>query len=163
MNNISVDDIDLTILGLLQQDGRMTHAAIGKAVGLTGPSVYARVQRLEQSGTIKRYTALLNARNLALDVTAFIRVSAYGSAEDTGNFETWVQDDLRILECHDVDGEDSYFIKAKVKSTAALRELIWEIVSHEVITRTVTSIVLHTVKEQTDILLPNAEGDVTDA
>lgn len=159
MSSINVDEIDLTILSLLQEDGRMTHAAIGKVVGLTGPSVYARVQRLEQSGTIKKYTALLDARTLALDVTAFIRISAtHGSAADTSDFEAWIRSEPRILECHDVDGEDTYFLKVKVQSTVALRELLWEIVAHEAVTRTVTSIVLHTVKEQTNILLPGTEG-----
>lgn len=160
MSSSSVDDTDLAILGLLQQDGRMTHAAIGKAVGLTGPSVYARVQRLEQSGLIKRYTALLDARRLSLDVTAFIRVSAYGTHAQNSDFEDWVRDEPRILECHDVDGEDTYFIKVKVQSTDKLRELLWELVSHEVVSRTVTSIALHTVKEQTNIVLPNKGGDI---
>ena len=45
---MTIDDIDLKILDLLLSDGRMSHTAIGKETDLSGPSVYARVQRLER-------------------------------------------------------------------------------------------------------------------
>ena len=59
---MTLDDIDLKILHLLIQDGRISHTAIAKETDLSGPSVYARVQRMEREGIIKGYTALLNPK-----------------------------------------------------------------------------------------------------
>ena len=50
---MTLDDIDLKILDLLCQDGRLSHTAIGKKIDLTGPAVYARIQRLEREGVIE--------------------------------------------------------------------------------------------------------------
>jgi len=51
---MTLDDIDLTILELLCEDGRLSHAAIAKEIDMTGPAVYARVQRLELGGGYQR-------------------------------------------------------------------------------------------------------------
>jgi len=155
--SINLDNIDLVILDLLQQDGRITHAAIGKEVNLTGPSVYARVQRLEQSGTIKQYTAMLDASKLGLILTAFILVQSRGGTDEIVPFEKWVLAEPRILECHEVDGEYTYLLKAKIESPEVLRVLLGEILSFDVIARTVTSIALYTVKEMSHLSLPTID------
>lgn len=141
------DPTSLELLRLLQADGRATHAALGKAVGLTGPSVYSRVKNLERDGVIRGYTALVDPEAVGQGLVAFVRVSTHASAAEEEPFERFVMGEPQILECHDVDGEDSYILKVRTASPRTLRVLLSEIRSIPGIARTVTSIALETIKE----------------
>src|SRR2546423_9736201 len=70
-----IDPIDHDILELLQQNCRVSLAFIGEKVGLSAPSVLDRIKKLESAGFIVGYEALLDARKLGLDITAFIGVT----------------------------------------------------------------------------------------
>jgi Lrp/AsnC family transcriptional regulator, leucine-responsive regulatory protein len=143
-----LDTIDLKILELLSRDGRISHTAIGKEVGLTAPSVYARVQQLEQEGIIKGYTVLLDPEKLGHGLVAFIRVGLQASVNEAEPFERFILQEPQIVECYDVDGEDCYILKVRTTSPQMLRELIAHLRSLPRVTRTVTSIVLLTIKEE---------------
>jgi Lrp/AsnC family transcriptional regulator, leucine-responsive regulatory protein len=151
-----LDEVDLEILRLLQADGRATHAAIGKVVGLTGPSVYSRVRRMEREGVIRGYTTLLDPSALQQTLVAYMRVGTHADAHEQGPFEDFVRGEPQILECHDVDGEDSYVVKIRTATPQTLRGLLARIRAIPGVTRTVTSIALLTIKE------PGATGRLVD-
>src|SRR5713226_1707830 len=142
-----LDDIDLKILDLLLQDGRISHTAIGKETDLSGPSVYARVQRMEREGIIKGYTALLAPEKVGRGLAAFVRIRTQTPGYDSDGFERFKEEE-QILECHDVDGEDCYILKVRTASTQSLQKLLATIRSFTGITRTVTTIALETLKEE---------------
>jgi Lrp/AsnC family transcriptional regulator, leucine-responsive regulatory protein len=142
-----LDDTDLRILTILQADGRATHAAIGKTIGLTGPSVYSRIRRMERDGIIRGYTTLIDPRALQQDLVAHIRVTTDADETEQEPFETFVAGEPQVLECHDVDGEDSYLLKIRTASPQSLRLLLAHIRAIPGVTRTVTSIALQTIKE----------------
>jgi Lrp/AsnC family leucine-responsive transcriptional regulator len=144
-----LDDIDVRILNLLRGDGRITHAAIAKRVGLTGPSVYARVQRLERAGVIRGYAAVLDPHAIGQALVAFIRVTTAATPAGQGEalFERFVQKEPQVLECYGVDGEDSYVLKVRTRSTRDLQRLLARIRAIRAVSRTVTTIALDTVKE----------------
>src|SRR4051812_31036004 len=144
---MQLDDLDLRILELLSLDGRATHAAIGRDLGMTGPAVYARVSRLEQAGVIKSYAARIDPKAMGRLLLAFIRVSTRAHADENDAFEAFILSEPRIIECHDVDGEDSYILKARCESPEDLRKLVVAIRSIPQVIRTVTSITLHTIKD----------------
>src|SRR5260370_3157570 len=97
------DDIDVKILDLLFQDGRLSPTAIGKETELSGPSVYASVKRMEREGIIKGYTALLAPEKVGRGLAAFVRVRTQTPEYESAVFERFVQEKEKILECHDVD------------------------------------------------------------
>ncbi|HEX2915125.1 MAG TPA: Lrp/AsnC family transcriptional regulator [Chloroflexia bacterium] len=142
-----LDEVDLKILELLQENGRLSHTAIGNQIGLTGPSVYSRVQRLERDGVIKGYAALLDAEKVGRGLAAFVRVGTLASADIDSPFEQFVLNEPQIIECHDVDGEDSYILKVRTSSPQTLRTLLARLRSIPGVTRTITSISLITIKE----------------
>ena len=146
---MELDDKDIEILRLLQSNGRLTHAAIGKAVGLTGPSVYARVQRLEQAGVIRGYIAALDPDKIGQGFVAFIRVStlAVPAREGDDLFEAFVHREPCVLECYSVDGEDSYLLKVRTDSPRGLQNLLNRLRAIRNVSRTVTTIALAVVKE----------------
>ena len=155
---MNLDEIDLKILQLLQTDGRLSHAAIGKEIGLTGPSVYARVQRLERDGIIKGYSVLLDAEKLGQGLIAIVRVGTQAAMDESKFFEEFAIQEPQILECHDVDGEDSYILKVQTASPQSLRALLQRIRSLPGVTRTITSISLIKVKETTSSSQPLANS-----
>lgn len=154
-----LDVIDRKIIALLQADGRMTNAALAEQVGLTAPSVFERVRKLEQRGVIKRYTIEVDAAALDKGLTAFVRITlAYDERYEAGLRA--LRADPDILECYSVAGEDCLIIKTRVEDTTALEALIRRVRSHITILRSVTMIALSALKEAgpLDVGLPASEG-----
>ena len=143
-----IDDIDTNILSLLQQDGRMSHTAIAKLVELSSPAVTSRIQRMERIGLIRGYTALLDPEQIDQSILAFIRVRTGASDDDSRAFEQYVRLAPEVVECHDIDGDDSYILKVRTKSTHTLRDFIVRLRGFTDVSRTITSIVLQTIREE---------------
>jgi len=131
----------------LRKDGRATHAAIAKQVGLTGPAVYARVRRMESAGVIRGYRVDIDPAALGAPLLAFVRVTTRPRRGESDEFEAFVAAEPSILECHDVDGEDSFILKVRCASPANLRELLLQIRSISEVSRTVSTIALITLKD----------------
>lgn len=147
----SLDEIDRKIIGLLQQDGRMTHAALGKAVGLTAPSVFERVRKLEQRGVIRGYAAMIDGAAVGRPLTAFIRIMAAADERYDAGVEA-LRNDPDILEFFHVAGEDCFLLKTKVHDPGDLEEILRRIRSVITVQRSVTMIAIATVKEHAPVL-----------
>lgn len=70
----ALDRIDQSILELLQRQGRLTGAEVGRRVGLSQPAASARIQRLEKLGVITGYRAVVDPAALGLNIHAVIRL-----------------------------------------------------------------------------------------
>ncbi|MCZ6622738.1 MAG: Lrp/AsnC family transcriptional regulator [Deltaproteobacteria bacterium] len=141
-----LDEIDITILSILQHHGRRHLAEIAKEVDLSPPAVMERIKKLESRGIIKGYHALLDAKALGKDIVAFIGVSV-GHQRYITAFASHMVRQHDVLECHHVTGEESFILKVKTANTDSLERLLGEIRSMEGVTRTVTKVVLSTPKE----------------
>jgi Lrp/AsnC family transcriptional regulator, leucine-responsive regulatory protein len=149
-----LDQIDLKILYILQNHGRCRLADIAEEVDLSTPAVMERVKKLESSGVIKGYQALLDSKKIGKEITAFIGVSV-GNQRDINKFAARMLDHPDVLECHHVTGDESFILKVKSANTGSLEKLLGEIRSVEGVTRTVTKIVLSTAKESQTLELGN--------
>ena len=69
-----MDVTDYRIIEILQKDGRISMKDLGKIVGLTSPAVSERVKRLEESGVIEGYKAIVNPDALGRVIKAFIHI-----------------------------------------------------------------------------------------
>lgn len=147
-----LDEIDRQILEGLQGDAKVSLNRLGERVGLSAPSVMERVRKLEQARIITGYHAILNARAIGLDVTAFIGVRVQ-SPSAIEAFEAWVEEVPHILECHHVTGGHTLMLKVKARNTAALEQLIRLIRSFEGVASTETMVVLSTRAERAQIPL----------
>jgi Lrp/AsnC family transcriptional regulator, leucine-responsive regulatory protein len=146
------DDIDLHILGLLQENCKLPLAKIGEQVGLSAPSVIERIKKLEDNEVIAGYRAVLNARRLGKDVTAFIGVTIK-HPKLIAEFERDIVRLDDVLECHHVTGQHTLLLKVKTANTSSLEELISKLRSIEGVDRTETMVVLSTHTERTQITL----------
>jgi Lrp/AsnC family leucine-responsive transcriptional regulator len=140
------DQIDLKILYILQNDGRRRLADIADEVELSAPAVMERVRKLEASGVITGYHALVDGKKVGKDITAFNGVSI-GNQRYMDKFATHMMRYRDVLECHHVTGDESFLLKVKSANTGSLEKLLGDIRSVEGVTRTVTKVVLSTTKE----------------
>lgn len=144
-----MDELDYRIVDLLQRDGRATQLEISRTVGLSQPAVAERIRKLEERGVITGYAASVDAAKLGKDITAFIGVSI----EHPKYFDGFARKVLampEVLEAHRVAGQDSYILKVRTSNTKTLDTLLVEtlrIISG--VTRTHTTIVLSSIKEET--------------
>jgi Lrp/AsnC family transcriptional regulator, leucine-responsive regulatory protein len=152
-----IDSIDLKILYILQNNGRSRLADIAGEVELSAPAVMERVKKLEASGVIRGYQALLDGKKVGKDITAFIGVSI-GNQRDIDKFATQMRQYPDVLECHHVTGDESFILKVKSANTSSLEKLLGEIRSVDGVTRTVTKIVLSTAKESQTLELNGGSG-----
>jgi Lrp/AsnC family leucine-responsive transcriptional regulator len=149
---LDLDAIDRHILTLLQENCRLPLAKIGDQVGLSAPSVVERIKKLEDSGIIRGYHALLDARLVGKDITGFIGVSiAHPKAIESFEKAITTLDD--VLECHHVTGEHTLLLKVKTANTSTLETLISSIRSLEGVARTETMVVLSTRRERAQVAL----------
>lgn len=147
-----LDRVDLEILDLLQEDCRLSLARIGEEVDLSPPAVLERIKKLEAAHVIRGYRAIIDARHIGLDVTAFIGVSAGARRIESIENKIGALDD--VLECHHVTGGYTLLVKVKTSNTSTLERLIREIRSLDGVERTETLVVLSTHTERTRIALP---------
>ena len=127
---------------------------------LSAPAVMERVRKLEASGVIKGYQALVDSKKVGKDITAFIGVSV-GSQRDMDKFATQMTRYQDVLECHHVTGDESFILKVKSANTGSLEKLLGDIRSVEGVTRTVTKVVLSTTKESQALELDAGLAEVT--
>ena len=141
------DDIDLRILGLLQEDCRTSLVRLGEQVGLSAPAILERIKKLEAAGVITGYRALLDGRQLGLDITAFIGV-IISHPNLIADFERRIAALDDVLECHHVTGSYTLLLKVKTANTSTQETLIRDLRYVEGVSRTETMVVLSTHTER---------------
>lgn len=150
-----LDDVDRRLLSLLQENARLSNAALAKAVGLTTSTVHERVKKLERRGAIERYVALVDADVLGKPVMAFIRLTLGATSADyvasKSSILAFCRAEPDVLECHCVAGDDCYVVKVRAAAPADLEGLIERMRSCTQVSRTTTQIVLSTLKETTKL------------
>jgi Lrp/AsnC family leucine-responsive transcriptional regulator len=153
-----IDEIDREILMLLQENGRLSNAAIAEQVSLTTSTVFDRIKKMEKKGIIQKYIAVVDAAALGKPITAFIRLVVGSDAQDSYSgskqqISEICQEEPDVLECHSVAGEDCNILKVRVASTHDLERLIERLRSRGLILRTTTNIVLSTMKETSTVTI----------
>lgn len=156
---VTMDSVDRTVVELLQQDASIAQAEIARRVGLSLAATNERIRKLEKSGLVKGYVALVDDEKVGLDVTAFVEVFIEHPKEERG-FLDLVLSLHEVMECHYVTGEFSCLLKVRVKDRHALRELVLDRINAlPGVRQTRTVIVLKTVKESPRVALPPASKD----
>jgi Lrp/AsnC family leucine-responsive transcriptional regulator len=118
-----LDDKDLTILEVLQRNGHLSHAEIGRVVGLGVSAVNERIRKLVQNGVINGWMARLAPAALGLDLLAYIYV-LIERPEHAARFLEFVTELPEVQECHHTAGDWNFLLKIRVRNTAALEALL---------------------------------------
>lgn len=123
----SIDTIDRKILGVLQEDARISNLDLAARVGLSASPCLRRVRELEESGVIRRYVALLEPAAVGLGVSVFVQVSLEKQAErGLEAFQTRILERPEVLECYLMTGDADYLLRVVVPDVAAFERFLLE-------------------------------------
>ena len=146
--SVRPDAIDRQILKELQDDGRMSNVELARRVGMSPPPCLRRVRALEQTGFITGYRALLDAKALGYEVTAFAMVHLASQAErDLAAFEAYVRGQPFVRECWMLSGEVDFLLKCVTPNLAAFQALVVELTAAPHVRNVKTSLTLRNSKD----------------
>ena len=144
-----IDDTDRKIIHVLQKDGRASLRKISEEVGVALGTVSNRVNRMEHSGIITGYSVSLDPEKVgwSLNVVIGLRIEKGRLIE----IQEKISRDYRVCGVYDVTGDYDSMIIARAKDREDLDDLIKNVMSVDGIERSLTQLVLNTVKEPTTV------------
>lgn len=158
-DQIQLDAIDRRILKALQLNGRLTNDALATEVKLSASAVLRRVRRLEETGAIAAYVALVPPERVGLGLTAYINVRLEKQTESHKRnpmdlFKAAVQAWPEVVECSALTGDMDYLLRVLVQDMAHYARFISEtLLKHPSVQDCKTSFVLERVKNTTAVPL----------
>ncbi len=125
-----LDSIDKNIVGLLQEQGRMTNAELSKQVGLSTASVHERVKKLERRGVIKGYHAELDnaAIGANLEVLVIVTLSLH-QQDPVQKFMAALQDVDEVVDCYHVSGKADFLLRVLARDIPYYETFMMETLS----------------------------------
>lgn len=155
--NIKLDATDRKILEILQANSNITNAQLAKEIGLSPAPTLERVNKLEASGVIRSYHAVINPASVGLGVSTFVMASLKGHNKD--NIEKFIAAIKRIpeiIECHHVTGAGDFILKIVCVDIAAYQQLMLERVSNiDVVDSLQSMVILSTFKDSKSMPIPS--------
>jgi Lrp/AsnC family transcriptional regulator, leucine-responsive regulatory protein len=154
-----LDAIDRRILRAMQVDGRLTYDQLASQVNLSASAVLRRVKRLEESGVIAGYVALVKPEQVGLGLTAYINVRLEKHTETHKRnpmdvFRASVQTWPEVVECAALTGEMDYLLRVLFQDMAHYSRFIMDtLLKHPSVQDCKTSFVLDRVKTTTAVPL----------
>jgi Lrp/AsnC family leucine-responsive transcriptional regulator len=155
----TLDKLDRQILRSLQADGRATYDQIAEGVGLSPSAVLRRVKRLEDSGVIDRYVALLRPEAVGLGLTAYVNVRLEKHADGNKRhpmdlFRASVQGWPEVVECAALTGDMDFQLRLLVADMPAYSRFMMDtLLKHPSVQDCKTSFVMDRVKSTTALPL----------
>jgi Lrp/AsnC family transcriptional regulator len=149
-----MDKLDRKILDLLQKDADLTAAEIAERVGLSKAPCWRRIQRLRETGVIRRTVALLDARALNVGTTVFVTIKA--PSHSAGWFERFakvVRDLPEVTELHRMSGDVDYLLRIAVPDIAAYDAVYKRLIAALEMLDVSASFSLETIKSTTALPL----------
>ena len=117
-----LDATNLRLLEELQADARLSHAELGRRVGLSAPAVAERLARLEESGAIDGYRAEIDPRALGYSLSLVLRIRP--APRELKKVAELAQRTPEVVECHRITGDDCYIMRVWVRDVEHMEEVI---------------------------------------
>ncbi|WP_019669933.1 Lrp/AsnC family transcriptional regulator [Eudoraea adriatica] len=150
---IKTDAKDQELLTLLQEDSKRTTKEYANRMGLSTTAVYERIKRLEKTGVIRKYVALVdkNKVNKAFMVLCHVKLIQH-IKEYVLQFEREVVQLEEVSECYHISGDYDYILKVNVSNIEAYREfMVTKLTAIKNIGSTQSSFVISEVKYSTAV------------
>jgi DNA-binding Lrp family transcriptional regulator len=144
---LRVDVIDQRIVSRLVADARSSYAEIGKAVSLSAPAVKRRVDRLVESGVIKGFTAVVDPEALGWGTEAFVEVHCRGNVSPD-RIRQRLEPLPEVVAAYTVSGAADAIVHLRAGSIHHLEEALERLRGVDVVSRTVSTVVLSTLLDR---------------
>lgn len=150
-----LDNTDLQILERMQDNARISNADLARELNMAPSAVLERVKKLEQKNVITRYSARINPAAVQQKLVAFMFIRSsegFSCSSQTAKNLALIPE---IQEVHHIAGEDCFLVKIRTTDAASLMELMRNSLQKiPNIASTKTTIVLETVKEENQLVIP---------
>jgi DNA-binding Lrp family transcriptional regulator len=155
--NIKLDNTDRKILEILQANSNITNAQLAKEIGLSPAPTLERVNKLETSGVIKSYHAVIDPACVGLGVSTFVMVTLKGhNKENIEKFIKAINQISEVIECHHITGAGDFILKIVCADISAYQQLMLEQVSNiEVVDSLQSMVILSTFKDSRALPIPS--------
>jgi Lrp/AsnC family transcriptional regulator, leucine-responsive regulatory protein len=144
----TLTDVELTVIGQLQRDARQSTADLAQQLNLSTSPTWRKIKRLEESGVIRGYQAVLDPRLLGFEVEAFVLLGlAVHDERSHERIAAAVAGVDEIVSCHRVSGSGDYMLRIMTRDLAGYGCLLTRVIgSIPGISKVETSFVLNEVK-----------------
>lgn len=126
---VPLDRHERSILKALQADGRLTNQDLARQVGLSPSACWRRVKRLEDTGVIQRYTAIVDPKKAGVGETVFAHISmARHSKTLSAKFAALMQECPEVMECFFTTGSADIILRVVTPSVAAYDHFVENVI-----------------------------------
>ena len=151
---MSLDEMDVKILRQLQTDATKPVAEIGKEVGLSTTPCWRRIQKLDESGVVRRRVAVLDPAKINAAVTVFVSIKT-----DQHNhvwlekFHAAVVDFPEVVEFYRMSGEVDYLMRVVVPDIAAYDAFYKKLIAKIDVSKVSSAFAMEQIKYTTELPL----------
>jgi len=162
MPKIELDKTDRKILAVLQTNGRLTNQEVAEKVSLSPSPCLRRIKRLEESGVIRQYVALLDPDKIGLGLLAYVNVRlekhsdapAGGLRSPRADFAASVSNWPEVVACYAMTGEMDYLLRVHVEDMEHFSHFMMEtLLKHPAVLDVKSSFALQRIKDTTALPL----------
>lgn len=155
---MTLDAMDLKILGILQQDATRPVAEIGREVGLSTTPCWRRIQKMEETGVIQRRVALVAPKTVDAGVTVFVSIKTdQHNADWLQRFHAAVEAFPEVVEFYRMSGEVDYLLKVTVPDIQAYDAFYKKLISKIDISKVASAFAMEQIKYTTALPLEYAK------
>ena len=123
----NLDSFDRSILRVLQANGKIGIQDLAEKVSLSSSPCWRRVKKLEDSGVIDRYVAMLNPKALGLTAMAYVHIALLDHRQETiETLDNFVATQDQIIECSSITGSNDYLLKIIEADNESLEKFIMQ-------------------------------------
>lgn len=148
--DLEISEIDIKIIGLLQEDSR-SFSKIADKLDVAVGTVYNHVRKLEDKGILKGYTVKVDFDRLGYSLTGIILIQV------DGNYRTEVEKELAqlcdVIAIYDITGEYDMLVIARFKDKTMLNSFIKNIQKRSKVKKTIVNVALDVLKEDIRVKL----------
>lgn len=119
---IELDEVDRRIIEMLQEDSRKPFVEIAKELGVSDPTIHARVKKLQEGHVIKKFTAILAPVKVEKGVAAFVEINVKPNTVEKVISSLEGMDE--VLEIHETYGDYDIIAKIRAKTNEDLRNFM---------------------------------------
>ncbi|MBK3517727.1 Lrp/AsnC family transcriptional regulator [Carboxylicivirga marina] len=151
----TLDSTDKQLLKLLQQNAKMTTKQLAHHLNLSTTPVFERIKRLERTGIIEKYVAIINKEKVGKELVAFCNVSLKHHSHDViKEFESEIAKLPEVIECHHIAGMFDYTLKVITQNMDTYHNFIYnKLASVDHVGNVQSSFVMKEIKSGTELYL----------
>jgi Lrp/AsnC family transcriptional regulator len=153
-----MDQIDRQILMQLQHNAAQPVADIARKVGLSATPCWRRIQRMEETGIIRKRVALLDSKAIGVGMSVFVAVRTdQHNSEWLKNFAGMVAEMDEVVEFYRMSGEVDYLLRVVVPDMSAYDSFYRKLIGNVQLTDVSSSFAMEEIKYTTALPLPEVD------